>query len=72
MEQEKPNPRRGRHHEHLRNEMRTKEQQDRLNELHMAMEYIVEMKLQEAYFTALENNDQESIEEIKDYLWTKN
>jgi hypothetical protein len=52
--------------------MRTKEQQDRLNELHMAMEYIVEMKLQEAYFTALEKNDQESIEEIKDYLWTKN
>jgi hypothetical protein len=71
MEQEKPNPRRGRPNEHLRNEMRTKEQQDRLNELHMAMEYIVEMKLQEAYFTALENNDQESIEEIKDYLWNK-
>ena len=56
--------------------MRTKEQEQRLNDLHMAMEYIVEIwkeqeKLQEAYFTALEKNDQESIEEIKDYLWNK-
>lgn len=51
---------------------RTREQEERLNDLHMAMEYIVEMKLQEAYFTALEQDDQETIEEIKDYLWTKN
>jgi hypothetical protein len=51
---------------------RTREQEQRLNDLHMAMEYIVEMKLQEAYFTALEKNDQDTIEEIKDYLWTKN
>ena len=52
--------------------MRTKEQQDRLDELHMAMEYIAEMKHQEAYFTALEKNDTETLEQIKDYLWTKN
>ena len=51
---------------------RTPEQQERLDKLHMAMEYIVEMRLQEAYFTALEQDDQEAIEEIKDYLWTKN
>ena len=51
---------------------RTREQEERLNDLHMAMEYIVEMKLQEVYFAALEKNDQETIEEIKDYLWTKN
>jgi hypothetical protein len=51
---------------------RTPEQQERLDKLHMAMEYIVEMRLQEAYFTALEQDDQEAIEDIKDYLWTKN
>ena len=48
------------------------EEEDRLNELHMAMEYIAEMKSQEAYFAALEKNDQDTLQKIKDYLWTKN
>ena len=51
---------------------RTREQEKRLEELHMAMEYIAEMKSQEAYFAALERNDKETIQELKDYLWTKN
>lgn len=52
--------------------IRTQEQEERLNELHRAMEYIAEMKSQEIYFTALEQDDQHTIKEIKDYLWTKN
>jgi hypothetical protein len=46
----------------------TQEQKDRLEELHRAMEYIVEMKSQEAYFTALEKNYTQTLQELKDYL----
>ena len=46
-------------------------EQERLEELHRAMEYIVEMKSQEVYFDALTNGDDSTLQNIRDYLCAK-